>query len=166
MNSNIANFLRTKFDISLESASLGISLYFASLMAGRFTGAILLRRISSAGFLVFSVILTFIGLAGLLLSGNITLSRIMIVVAGLGFSNTFPIIFAMIVGRMPEYSNELSSLIILSVIGGAVIPPVMGLLSDHANVTVSMSVLVVCMIYVGVASLYAIRTGKQQSDTP
>jgi FHS family L-fucose permease-like MFS transporter len=166
MNSNIANFLRTKFGISLESASLGISIYFASLMAGRFTGAILLRKISSHGFLVFSVILTFLGLAGLLLSGNITLSRIMIFVAGLGFSNTFPIIFAMIVGRMPEYSNELSSLIILSVIGGAVIPPVMGLLSDYAGVTASMSVLVVCMIYVGFASLYAIRATRQKSDRP
>jgi FHS family L-fucose permease-like MFS transporter len=59
---------------------------------------------------------------------------------------------------MPEYANELSSLIILSVIGGAIIPPIMGVISDHAGVTASMFVLVFCMIYVGFASWYALRT--------
>ena len=160
MNSNIANFLRTKFDISLESASFGISIYFASLMVGRFLGAILLRKINQNKFLTWSVIVSLLGLAGIILSGNLALSRIMIVVAGLGFANTFPIIFAMIVDRMPDYANELSSLIILSVIGGAVIPPVMGLLSDNISVTASMFVLVFCMIYVGFATYYAIRTKK------
>ena len=81
----------------------------------------------------------------------------MIVVAGLGFSNTFPIVFAKIVERMPDYANELSSLIILSVIGGAIIPPIMGVISDQAGVTASMFVLVVCMVYVLFASIYAIR---------
>jgi len=164
MNSNIANFLKTKFSISLESASLGISIYFASLMVGRFIGAILLRKIKSNGFLVFSVILCLIGLAGVILSDDIVLTRIMIFVAGLGFANTFPIVFAMIVDRMPDHANELSSLIILSVIGGAVIPPLMGMISDKTGVTASMFVLVGCMIYVGFASWYAIRTKTLKSS--
>jgi FHS family L-fucose permease-like MFS transporter len=161
INSNIANFLKTRFSISLESASLGISIYFASLMAGRFLGAIFLRRINPYKFLTWSIILTLIGLAGLILSDNITLSRIMIFIAGFGFSNTFPIIFSLIVGRMPEYANELSSLIILSVVGGAIIPPVMGLISDKISVTACLYVLVICVLYVGFATWYAIRTSKK-----
>jgi FHS family L-fucose permease-like MFS transporter len=163
INSNITNFLRTRFSISLESASFGISLYFASLMAGRFTGAVLLRKINPDRFLVWSAVVTLLGLAGIILAGNLAFARIMIVVAGLGFSNTFPIVFAKIVEQMPEYANELSSLIILSVIGGAVIPPVMGVLSDQAGVTASMFVLVICIIYVLFASLYATRTTKKRS---
>lgn len=161
INSNITNFLRTRFSISLESASMGISLYFASLMVGRFLGAILLRKINPNGFLLWSVIVSLVGLAGMILSGNLMLTRVMIVVAGLGFANTFPIVFAKIVERMPDYANELSSLIILSVIGGAVIPPVMGVLSDNVGVTASMFVLVFCMVYVLFASLYAIRINKK-----
>ncbi len=161
MNSNIANFLKTKFSISLESASLGISIYFASLMFGRFAGAFLLRKLNTHKFLIWSVALTLLGLAGVLLSDNITLTRILIFIAGLGFSNTFPIIFALTVEHMPDYANELSSLIILSVIGGAVIPPIMGLLSDNISVTASLSVLVLCMIYVGFAALYAIRNRER-----
>ncbi len=158
MNSNIAIYLRTKFSISLESASIGISIYFASLVIGRFLGGIFLRRLNEYRFLTWSVIMTLGGLAGIILSGNLTLTRIMIFIAGLGFSNTFPIIFSIVVGRMPGYANELSSLIILSVIGGAVIPPVMGFLSDRAGITVSLFMLVICMVYVGFATFYAIRT--------
>ena len=157
MNSNIANFLKNKFSISLESASLGISIYFASLMVGRFAGAILLRKLNSYKFLILSVALTMVGLAGIFLSDNLTLTRIMIFIAGLGFSNTFPIIFALTVEHMPDYANELSSLIILSVIGGAVIPPIMGMISDNIGVTASLSMLVLAMVYVGFASLYAMR---------
>jgi fucose permease len=158
INSNIANFLKTRFSISLESASLGISVYFASLMVGRFMGAIMLRKINPYGFLSWSIVITLIGLAGIIISDNLTVTRIMIFVAGLGFSNTFPIVFSLIVGRMPEYANELSSLIILSVVGGAIIPPVMGLISEHISVTACLYVLVICVLYVGFASWYAIRT--------
>jgi FHS family L-fucose permease-like MFS transporter len=158
INSNIANFLKTKFSISLESASLGISIYFASLMFGRLLGAILLRKINPYGFLTWSIVLTLIGLAGIIISDNLTLTRIMIFVAGFGFSNTFPIFFSLIVARMPSYANELSSLIILSVVGGAIIPPVMGVISDKISVTACLYVLVICVLYVGFATWYAIRT--------
>lgn len=158
INSNIANFLKTRFSISLESASLGISIYFASLMVGRFLGAIMLRKINPYGFLSWSIVLTLIGLAGVILSDNYTLTRIMIFVTGLGFSNTFPIVFSLIVGRMPEYGNELSSLIILSVVGGAIIPPIMGIISENVSVTACLYVLVICVLYVGFACWYAIRT--------
>jgi MFS transporter, FHS family, L-fucose permease len=158
INSNIANFLKTRFSISLESASLGISIYFASLMVGRFLGAILLRKINPYTFLTWSIVITLIGLVGIIISDNLNLTRIMIFIAGFGFSNTFPIIFSLIVGRMPEYANELSSLIILSVVGGAIIPPVMGIISENVSVTACLYVLVICVLYVGFASWYAIRT--------
>lgn len=161
INSNIANFLKTRFSISLESASLGISIYFASLMVGRFLGAIFLRKINPYKFLTWSIVITLIGMAGLIISDNLTVSRIMIFVAGFGFSNTFPIVFSLIVGRMPEYGNELSSLIILSVVGGAVIPPIMGLISDKISVSACLYVLVICVLYVGFAIWYAIRTSKK-----
>jgi fucose permease len=117
----------------------------------------------SSSFLYGSIFITFIGLAGVLASGNLMVTRVMIFIAGLGFSNIFPIIFALVVEQMPEYDNELSSLIILSVAGGAVIPPIMGLISDNFGVTLSMGVLVVCTLYVLFASYYAEKHRKSTS---
>ena len=157
MNTSIANFLSNRYSITIESASLGISIYFASLMAGRFLGAFLLRKVDAKLSLVVSTIITLIGLLGLITINDLTISRIMIFVAGFGFSNVFPIMFAIIVQRKPDYANELSGLIILAVCGGAIIPPIAGLLSDMFSVTAAIYVLLACIVYVGFATYYAIK---------
>lgn len=155
INTNIANFLSTRFTINLETASMGISIYFAALMVGRFAGAFLLRRLNITKFLTFSTILTLIGLAGIIVSSNLTLAWIMIFVTGIGFSNIFPIIFTIAIEKRPEYANEISGMIILAVCGGAVIPPIMGVISDSFGVTQSLFVLVACILYVSYAAFYA-----------
>lgn len=157
MNTSISNFLTNRFSISIESASLGISIYFASLMAGRFIGAFLLRKVDAKLSLIVSTIITLIGLIGLIISHDLLFTRILIFVAGFGFSNVFPIMFAIIVQRKPDYANELSGLIILAVCGGAIIPPVAGLLSDLFTVTASIYVLLACIGYVAFATYYAIK---------
>jgi MFS transporter, FHS family, L-fucose permease len=157
MNTSISNFLTNRFSISIESASLGISIYFASLMAGRFIGAFLLRKVDAKLSLIVSTIITLIGLIGLIISHDLLFTRILIFVAGFGFSNVFPIMFAIIVQRKPDYANELSGLIILAVCGGAIIPPIAGLLSDLFTVTASIYVLLACIGYVAFATYYAIK---------
>jgi fucose permease len=157
MNTNIASFLTAKFSVSLEAASLGIVIYFASLMTGRFLGAFLLRKVNIKLFMVVSTLLTLAGLLGILFSDNLMTTRILIFVAGLGFSNIFPIMFALIVAQKPAYANELSGLIILAVSGGAVIPPIIGLLSDMLGFASVIYVLIGCIIYITYATYYVIK---------
>ena len=157
MNSNIANFLSNRYGISLESASIGISIYFASLMTGRFLGAILLRKLDAKRFLVISTLLALAGLIGIIFSGDLNVTRVLIFITGLGFSNVFPIMFAIIVEQKPDYANELSGLIILAVSGGAIVPPIMGVLSDVFGVTASIYMLIFCILYIAYASYYVIK---------
>lgn len=157
INSNIANYLSTRFTIDLDAASIGISVYFAALMVGRFAGAFLLRKLNIINFLVVSTILTLIGLAGIISINNLTIAWGMIFLTGIGFSNIFPIIFTIAVEKRPEYSNEISGMIILAVCGGAIIPPIMGLISDSFGVTQSLFVLVACILYVGYSAYYATK---------
>ena len=155
INSNIANFLSTRFTINLETASMGISVYFAALMVGRFAGAFLLRKLNIINFLVVSTIVTLAGLGAIIGINNLTITWIMIFVTGLGFSNIFPIIFTIAIEKRPEYANEISGMIILAVCGGAVIPPIMGVISDTFGVTQSLFVLVACILYVCYSAYYA-----------
>jgi len=48
-------------------------------------------------------------------------------------------------------------LIIFAVSGGALIPPIMGLLSDNFGVASSIYVLIFCILYIAFAAYYAIR---------
>ncbi len=157
MNTNIATFLTAKFGISLESASMGIVIYFASLMTGRFIGALLLRKVNIKVFMVVSTLLALAGLVGIIFSENLLLTRILIFVAGFGFSNVFPIMFALIVEQKPDYANELSGLIILAVSGGAIIPPVIGIFTDLFGFVAAIYVLIFCILYITYASYYVIK---------
>ncbi len=155
INSNIANFLSVKFSITIEKASLGISIYFASLMVGRLAGAFLLRKINTIRFFIVSAVITLAGLVALILINNLNLAWVLIFITGLGFSNIFPIVFTIAVENKPEYANEISGMIILAVCGGAIIPPIMGLISDSFGVTQSLFVLVASIIYVSYSAFYA-----------
>lgn len=158
INTNIATYLTSRFSISLEAASMGIVIYFASLMIGRFIGALLLRKLNIRIFLVISTLVTLVGLVGIIISNDLLLTRILIFVTGLGFSNVFPIMFAIIVEKKPDYANELSGLIILAVSGGAIIPPIIGVFSDMFGVTAVIYVLIFCILYISYASYYVIKT--------
>ncbi len=154
MNTSIALFLKNRFDLSIETASFGISIYFVSLMIGRFLGAILLRKINNNLFMTVSTVITLMGLAGLIMSNDLMLTRIMIFVTGFGFSNLFPLMFAIIVAKKPDYANELSGLIILAVSGGAIVPPIAGVLTDMVGFTAPLFVLLFCTLYVAFATWY------------
>ena len=155
MNSNIANFLQNQFGLTLERASLGISLYFTALMIGRFSGAVILNWISARRFLLITAIVAFISLVSMLLVKSVLVVQIAIFMVGLGSANLFPLIFSIAIEKMPDRSNEVSGLMIMAVSGGAFLPPLMGLVSTNVGVKASFLVLVLAMIYLVSAGIYS-----------
>jgi MFS transporter, FHS family, L-fucose permease len=160
MNSNIANFLQNRHGISLENASLGISIFFTSVMIGRFLGAIILQWLSARKFFVFTSILVIVGLILLIYSPGVVTSRICIFVTGLGLANLFPLIFSIAVEKMPGRINEISGLMIMAIAGGAFLPPVMGFVSTKFGVSAGFLVLVFAMLYILSISVYAQKVKK------
>jgi len=57
----------------------------------------------------------------------------MLFVVGFAIANIFSIIFSFALKRKPDKSNEISGLLIMGVAGGAIIPPVMGMVADRFN---------------------------------
>ena len=157
MNTNIALVLIDKYGITTAEASIGIKIYFGALIISRFIGAMLLRAMNPKKFLLISVIISIAGFFGLVISPSLLLSEISVLLIGLGIANTFPVIFAATVERMPDRSNEISGLMIMSVCGGAVFPFIMGVVSDAFSSLSSMFVLIGCVAYVLFASLYILK---------
>lgn len=153
LNTTIPKLLMQRLDITLQEAGLGTSLYFAARMAGTFAGAILLTRISPRPFLLWSTILGLIAFAVLIAGHSMWLLCGALVLAGLACANIFPIIFSMALGHRPDASNEVSSLMIIGVSGGALVTPVMGLITDAAGITAGFAVLPACMIIIGCIAL-------------
>ncbi|MGY0408019.1 MAG: MFS transporter [Polaribacter sp.] len=148
MNSNIQGFLMKLHGLTLENASYGISIYFTALMISRFLGAILLQFLKPAFFLISTAILAIIGTLFLLFSPNEFLALTGIFIVGLGAGNLFPLVFSIAIDKMPSRSNEISGLLIMAIVGGAIVPPIMGLISSKVGLSGSILVLITCFAYV------------------
>ncbi len=147
MNSNIQGFLMKLHGLTLENASYGISIYFTALMISRFVGAILLQFLRPVFFLVTTTVLAIIGTLMIMFSATEMMAYIAIFIVGLGAGNLFPLVFSIAINKMPSRSNEISGLLIMAIVGGAIIPPIMGYVSSTSGIIGSLVVLVLCFAY-------------------
>jgi fucose permease len=154
INTNIANILMEKFGLTLEKAAIGISVFFAGETVARLGGAILLNWIKPRPFLLLTALVALAGVGGVLLSPVYFVALVFIFITGLGAGNMFPVIFSLSLEKMPDRANEISGLLIMAISGGAVIPPVVGLVSTVVSPFASMFVIGFCMLYVLWVSFY------------
>ena len=160
MNVCIPGFMMSRFNLSREAATNVISIYFTAKMIGTLLGSVLLTKIANKKFFIVTTILTLLGLAGMYLGPSQMFVDAMIFIVSLGAANVFPIIFSITVQRMPDRSNELSGLMIMAVSGGAVIPPIMGIVVDSIGANGNILILAVCALYLFTLALVTARKMK------
>lgn len=148
LNTSIPKLLMERTDMALTEAGLGTSLYFAARTIGSFAGAFLLAKLSGARFLKYSMFVAIAAFVLLLLVPGTWSMFAMIVIVGLACANVFSIIFSYALQHKPERANEISALMIMGVSGGALITPLMGIISDGFGQVVGLSVLLLCMLYI------------------
>jgi len=156
-NSNSGQFLIHHLGINDIAAESGRSVYFFGKMLGTFLGAILLTKVSSRRFLLMTSALSIIILVALLINASPAVAWVIVFVTGLAVANIFPLVFAITVEKYPERSNEISGLMMMAIVGGAVIPPLMGWITDLRSTVAGMSVLVVCSVYLFIVALYCLK---------
>lgn len=157
VNSTSGQFLMDKLGMDAEPAKQGRSLYFFGKMLGTFMGALLLTRLNSQRFLLFSSMATIATLLAFIFAPGIGMALTSIFLIGMAASNIFPLIFSITAGKYVLRANEISGLMIMAVSGGAIIPPVIGGISDLFSITAGMQVLVACAIYLLFVSIYSLK---------
>jgi fucose permease len=148
VSAGIPLFLKERFDIDINKVGLlGTGLFFTALTIGRFSGGVILNWMSPRRFFLVTCGLSILGLLGLFLPDR-TMAVASFFLAGIGFANIFPLVFAITVENMPQHTNELSGLMVTAIVGGAIVPPLMGLLADATTVRLSFLVPMACVLYI------------------
>ncbi len=147
MSSGVPILLKEKFGIGEFGLWVAWALFFLPILVGRFLGGLILRVLAAKVFLIVTVLLALIGLV-LLFTGNEALTFASIIAIGLGFANVFPLIFSITVDKMPERSNELSGLMVTAIVGGAILPPIMGFVADQTSVLFGFIVPLLAIVYI------------------
>jgi MFS transporter, FHS family, L-fucose permease len=148
MSSGLPIYLQDSFGLDIAKLGLlGTLFFFIALMSGRFLGAIILNWIHAKTFLIISVMVSILGLVGLFV-GIQPVAIASIFLIGLGFANIFPLIFSITVDTMPARSNELSGLMVAAIVGGALIPLLMGLIADLTSTKIAFIVPLACILFI------------------
>lgn len=148
VSAGIPLYLKERFDIDINKVGLlGTGLFFTALTIGRFSGGVILNWMSPRKTFILTCLLSIAGLLGLFIP-NQTLAVGSFFLVGLGFANIFPLVFSIAVEAMPEHTNELSGLMVSAIVGGAILPPIMGYVADHSTVQLSFLVPMAAILYI------------------
>jgi MFS transporter, FHS family, L-fucose permease len=161
MNSSIGQLLLEKFHCPQSTADYGHSVYFLGKMIGTFCGAFILALVSSRKLFIWSSIAGIVSIVALMLVPSANSALVVSFIIGLGFSNIWPLIFSLTVEKYPQRSNEVSGLMIMAIFGGAVVPIIIGRLSDKINVTAGIGVLLLCAAYLVLLSFMSAKKREE-----
>ena len=150
---------------SEQQATHYVSLYWTMAMIGRFAGSLLLVRFSPRKLLALFAMIN-VGLLALTMATEGQVALYSIVAIGLFNSIMFPTIFALGIERLGPLTNKASSLLIMAIVGGAVVPFLQGMLADRIGVHHSFVLPLLCYGYIIFYGLVGSRasTGVSQKD--
>jgi FHS family L-fucose permease-like MFS transporter len=137
----------TSAGTSEKLAANYLKFHLLGFMIGRFAGSAVMKVIPASRLLsIFA--------AGALISILVVISTSglapiwALVFIGFFHSIMFPTIFALSVKGLGSYTKRASSLLVMSIIGGAMIPALMGYISDASSIQRAFIVPLVCYVYV------------------
>ncbi len=130
--------------------------YWSGAMVGRFIGAYLTKITQPAKVLsVFASLAVFM----LFISMNTDGLTAMWSILAVGFFNSimFPTIFALTIDGLGDLKPQASGLLCMAIVGGAVIPPAYGFLTDNVGFKVALILIIACYGYI---IFFGMKKGK------
>jgi FHS family L-fucose permease-like MFS transporter len=134
-------------DFSEATAAGYVSLYWGGAMVGRFVGFALMRTLdprrllgSFAALAALLVALTMVG------QGHAALWSV--VAIGLFNSIMFPTIFTVAIEGMGTMTDKASSLLIMAIVGGAIVPVLQGMRADHIGLQHAFVLPLLCYAFI------------------
>lgn len=124
-----------------------VALYWGGAMVGRFVGSYLTKAFKPATVLaLFGMFAIMFVLISINTSGILAMGAILAV--GLFNSIMFPTIFTLSIAGLGSLKPQASGILCTAIVGGAVIPPLLGLLADGYGFKVAFLLVVACYAYI------------------
>ena len=130
-----------------DAATEHLAYYWGGAMVGRFIGAALLRHYDARRLLALAAVVA-IGLLVATMSLRGPLAMWSVLAIGLFNSVMFPTIFTIAIERLGPMTSKASSLLVMAIVGGAIIPWLQGALADRTGLQPSFAIPLLCYAYI------------------
>jgi len=141
------NYFKTQGIDSAKTASFLVSLYWFGALIGRLLGSWMLTKIQAGKLLgIFGFAATAMILVSMFSSGPVAIWSL--VLCGFFNSIMFPNIFALGIAGLGPMTSKGSGLIMTAVVGGAVVPALIGWVADKAGIQHSFVIPALCYLFI------------------
>ncbi|OCG01259.1 L-fucose:H+ symporter permease [Gilliamella sp. wkB112] len=140
-------------DATSQTGAFLLSIAMLALMVGRFVSTGIMTKVSPQKMLVIYGVACVI-LSAIASSAINYVSVIAVIITFFFISIMFPTIFAMSVKNLGSKTKLGSSFIIMSIVGGAIMPYFMGKIADHAYTSIAYILPLVCFAIVAIYGIF------------
>ena len=126
----LTNYIMDELKVNETFANHMVTYYWGGMLAGRFVGAALLKKIKASNLLALCSVLAILLIVIALVIGGAVGAACLI---GVGLANSvmFAIIFSLAIEGLGEKTALASGLLSSAIVGGAVMPVAVGWMKDH-----------------------------------
>ncbi len=146
--------------LSGQANALHYGVMLAIMLVAFFLGASSPQRMLA----LFSLIILALLLTGMLSSGAAAIWAILGI--GLFDSVMWSNIFSLAIDCLGALKSQGSSLLVMAILGGALLPPLQGIVADHMGIQFSFIVPMLSYVYIAFYGLYGYRAGKPKTEAP
>ncbi|HUD13962.1 MAG TPA: sugar MFS transporter [Terracidiphilus sp.] len=147
------NYFKQQGISTAKTASFLLSLYWFGALVGRLLGAGIMTKVKAGKLLgIFGITAALLITVSMFTSGEVAIATL--VLCGFFNSVMFPNIFTLGIAGLGPLTSKGSGLIMTAVVGGAVIPPLIGFLADRMGIQHSFIVPMICYLYIAFYGLW------------
>ena len=141
------NYFKQQGISTAATASYLVSLYWFGALVGRLLGAGIMTKVNPGKLLgIFGVVAAILIAVSMFTSGNVAIATL--VLCGFFNSVMFPNIFTLGIAGLGPMTSKGSGLIMTAVVGGAVIPYLIGAMADKTTIQTAFVIPMVCYLYI------------------
>jgi FHS family L-fucose permease-like MFS transporter len=141
------NYFHNQGIDSLSKASFFVSLYWGGALVGRLLGSWMLTRVKAGKLLgIFGAAAMLFVFVSMATHGQTAIWAI--VICGFFNSIMFPNIFALGIAGLGPMTSKGSGLIMTAVVGGAIVPLLIGVLADKQGIQMALILPAICYLYI------------------
>lgn len=131
-----------------EIAERRLPFFWMLMMVGRLSGAYILKYISAPKLLSFASMVC-IALMSLFMISDGYIAMYLLIGTGLFLSIMWSNIFTLAIDGLENFTSRGSGILVMAIVGGAVIPPIQGLIADTSiGLHLSFGVTIFCFLYI------------------
>ena len=159
----IPEYLKNVYKMDLDQAGMGPTVYYVPKMLAAIGGAALFAKVSAAKCFPWCMGLGILATAGIFFAGTPFVFFACVFVAAVATANSFGMCMGLALDRVPEKANEITSLMVMAIVGGGIVTPVLVFVQgSSAGAVGGVGVLLVCLAYLFVLGLFAGRSSTKE----